>query len=103
MPRSTGRSDCPFAARAKAAEGSCTLFLRCRPIRAWRATPPMAYNRGGTVPHARFACVRLTAAAEADYQNILAWTLVQFGDLQARVYGDTLSAALVTYTWHVKC
>jgi plasmid stabilization system protein ParE len=42
--------------------------------------------------------VRLTAAAEADYQNILAWTSVQFGDLQARVYADTLSAALVELT-----
>jgi toxin ParE1/3/4 len=39
--------------------------------------------------------VRLTAAAEADYQNIIAWTLEQFGDLQARIYADTLSAALV--------
>jgi toxin ParE1/3/4 len=38
--------------------------------------------------------VRLTAAAEADYQNIIAWTLEQFGDLQARAYADTLSAAL---------
>jgi toxin ParE1/3/4 len=38
--------------------------------------------------------VRLTAAAEADYQNIIAWTLEQFGDLQARVYADTLSTAL---------
>jgi toxin ParE1/3/4 len=42
--------------------------------------------------------VRLTAAAEADYQNIIAWTLEQFGDLQARVYADTLSSALVELT-----
>jgi toxin ParE1/3/4 len=42
--------------------------------------------------------VRLTAAAEADYQNIIAWTLEQFGDLQARAYADTLSAALVELT-----
>jgi toxin ParE1/3/4 len=42
--------------------------------------------------------VRLTAAAEADYQNIIAWTLGQFGDLQARVHADTLSAALVELT-----
>jgi toxin ParE1/3/4 len=42
--------------------------------------------------------VRLTAAAEADYQNIIAWTLEQFGDLQARVHADTLSAALVELT-----
>jgi plasmid stabilization system protein ParE len=39
--------------------------------------------------------VRLTAAVEADYQNIIAWTLEQFGDLQARASADTLSAALV--------
>jgi toxin ParE1/3/4 len=39
--------------------------------------------------------VRLTAAAEADYRNIIAWTLEQFGDLQASAYADTLSAALV--------
>ena len=32
MPRSTGRSDCPFAARAKASADCCTLFGRCRPI-----------------------------------------------------------------------
>ena len=42
--------------------------------------------------------VRLTAAAEADYQNIIAWTLEQFGDLQARVYADTLAATLVALT-----
>ena len=42
--------------------------------------------------------VRLTAAAEVDYQNIIAWTLEQFGDLQARVYADILSAALVELT-----
>jgi toxin ParE1/3/4 len=42
--------------------------------------------------------VRLTAAAEVDYRNIIAWTLEQFGDLQARVYADTLSAALVELT-----
>jgi toxin ParE1/3/4 len=39
--------------------------------------------------------VRLTATAEADYQSIIDWTLRQFGDLQARIYADTLSAALV--------
>jgi toxin ParE1/3/4 len=39
--------------------------------------------------------VRLTAIAEADYQNIIDWTLRQFGDLQARIYADTVSAALV--------
>lgn len=38
--------------------------------------------------------VRLTAAAEADFQEILRWTLAQFGEAQARVYAETLSAAL---------
>jgi toxin ParE1/3/4 len=42
--------------------------------------------------------VRLSEAAEADYQNVIAWTLEQFGDLQARIYADTLSAALVELT-----
>jgi toxin ParE1/3/4 len=42
--------------------------------------------------------VRLTAAAEADYRNIIAWTLEQLGDVQARVYADTLLAALVELT-----
>src|SRR5260370_31761365 len=42
--------------------------------------------------------VRLTATAESDFQNIIAWTLKEFGDLQARVYADTLSAALVELT-----
>jgi toxin ParE1/3/4 len=39
--------------------------------------------------------VRLTRTAEADYQNIIHWTRRQFGDLQARIYADTLSAAVV--------
>jgi toxin ParE1/3/4 len=38
--------------------------------------------------------VRLTATAEADFQNIIAWTLDQFGDRQARIYADVLSARL---------
>jgi toxin ParE1/3/4 len=38
--------------------------------------------------------VRLTAAAEIDFQNIIAWTLEHFGPDQAHVYADTLSAAL---------
>ena len=37
---------------------------------------------------------RLTAAAEADFQEILRWRLAQFGEAQARVYAETLSAAL---------
>lgn len=43
---------------------------------------------------ARNWTVRLTAAAEADFAQILHWTVDQFGDAQARVYADTLSAAL---------
>ncbi len=42
--------------------------------------------------------VRITESAEIDYQNILAWTLKEFGDLQARGYADTLAAALVALT-----
>ena len=38
--------------------------------------------------------VRLTAAGEADLQDILRWTLEHFGDQQARVYAETLSTAL---------
>ena len=43
---------------------------------------------------ARRWTVRLTAAAEADFQEILRWTLAQFGEAQARVCAETLSAAL---------
>ena len=39
--------------------------------------------------------VRLTKTAESDFQSIIVWTLREFGDLQARIYADTLSAALV--------
>jgi toxin ParE1/3/4 len=42
--------------------------------------------------------VRLAAAAESDFQNILAWTLEQFGPAQARAYAETLSAALEALT-----
>ena len=38
--------------------------------------------------------VRLSAAAEADYRQILRWTAENFGLPQARVYADTLSSAL---------
>ncbi|MEO8135407.1 MAG: type II toxin-antitoxin system RelE/ParE family toxin [Betaproteobacteria bacterium] len=38
--------------------------------------------------------VRLAAAAETDFQDILRWTLEQFGEAQARLYAETLSAAL---------
>jgi toxin ParE1/3/4 len=42
--------------------------------------------------------VRLTKTAESDYQSIIVWTLRKLGDLQARIYADTLSAALVALT-----
>ena len=38
--------------------------------------------------------VRLTAAAEADFEEILRWTVDQFGEAQARIYAGTVSAAL---------
>ena len=38
--------------------------------------------------------IRLAAAAEADFQDILSWTAKQFGEAQARRYSETLSAAL---------
>jgi len=38
--------------------------------------------------------VRLSAAAEADYRQILRWTVENFGSVQARIYADTLSFAL---------
>jgi toxin ParE1/3/4 len=38
--------------------------------------------------------VRLSAAAEADYRQILRWTVENFGAAQARNYADTLSSAL---------
>ena len=43
---------------------------------------------------ARRWTVRLTAAAEADFREILRWTVAQFGETQARVYAETLSAAI---------
>jgi toxin ParE1/3/4 len=42
--------------------------------------------------------MRLTKAAESDFQSIIVWTLREFGDLQARTYADTLSAALMALT-----
>jgi plasmid stabilization system protein ParE len=39
--------------------------------------------------------VRLTQVAESDIQSIIVWTLREFGDLKARTYADTLSAALM--------
>lgn len=43
---------------------------------------------------ARRWAVRVTAAAEADFRDILRWTVEQFGERQARVYAKTLSSAL---------
>ena len=38
--------------------------------------------------------IRLTAAAEADFEEILHWTVDQFGEAQARSYAETVSATL---------
>ncbi|TAL84390.1 MAG: type II toxin-antitoxin system RelE/ParE family toxin [Candidimonas sp.] len=38
--------------------------------------------------------VRLSASAEADYRQILLWTVENFGVLQARVYAETLMSNL---------
>lgn len=38
--------------------------------------------------------VRIAASAEADFEAIVAWTLEQFGDVQARVYAETVSTAI---------
>jgi toxin ParE1/3/4 len=38
--------------------------------------------------------VRLAAAAEIDFQNIMRWTAERFGESQARAYARTLSMAL---------
>ena len=43
---------------------------------------------------ARSWTVRLTAAAEADFEEILRWTVDQFGEAQARLYAGTVAAAL---------
>jgi toxin ParE1/3/4 len=38
--------------------------------------------------------VRLGAAAELDFANILKWTTENFGSRQAKIYGDTLMQAI---------
>ena len=38
--------------------------------------------------------VRLAAAAENDFRNILRWTSERFGEEQARVYAETLTWAI---------
>lgn len=43
---------------------------------------------------ARNWTIRLTAAAEADFEGILRWTADQFGEAQARTCADSVSAAV---------
>ena len=38
--------------------------------------------------------VRLTAAAEKDFEDIVEWTVQQFGDEQALAYAETIALAL---------
>ena len=38
--------------------------------------------------------VRLTAAAQSDYDEIVLWTLDHFGERQARIYAETIDDAL---------
>jgi toxin ParE1/3/4 len=38
--------------------------------------------------------VRLTLSARADLEDILVWTLAEFGSHQARVYAETLARAI---------
>jgi toxin ParE1/3/4 len=38
--------------------------------------------------------VRVAAAAEGDFETIIAWTLEQFGNVQVGVYAETLSSAV---------
>jgi toxin ParE1/3/4 len=38
--------------------------------------------------------IRLTAAAELDYQGIVRWTKAQFGQTQAHGYAETVSKAI---------
>ena len=42
--------------------------------------------------------IRMTAAAERDFQNILVWTSDHFGGRRARIYADTLSQAIRALT-----
>lgn len=38
--------------------------------------------------------LHIAGAAEADFEAIIAWTLEQFGEAQAAIYAETLSAAV---------
>ena len=42
--------------------------------------------------------IRLTAAAETDFRNILSWTSEHFGERQAHAYADTLTDAIEALT-----
>ena len=42
--------------------------------------------------------IHLTATAETDFQNILRWTSENFGERQAHVHADTLTAAIEALT-----
>lgn len=42
--------------------------------------------------------IRLSASAEADYREILRWTLTHFGQAQALAYAATLASALKDLT-----
>jgi toxin ParE1/3/4 len=42
--------------------------------------------------------VRLSAAAEADFEHIVRWTSEQFGNAQATIYAETLSMAIAALT-----
>ena len=42
--------------------------------------------------------VRLSAAAEADFEHIIGWTNEKFGEAQALVHAETLSLAIAALT-----
>jgi len=42
--------------------------------------------------------IRLAAAAESDIDDILTWTVQQFGKRQARIYATTLNSAISALT-----
>ncbi len=42
--------------------------------------------------------IRLSAAAEADFEGILRWTVERFGEAQARAYAKTLADAVEALT-----
>jgi toxin ParE1/3/4 len=50
------------------------------------------------IAEGKFWTVRLSPAAAADFRSIVDWTFEQFGERQARIYKDTLAAALDALT-----